>query len=88
MKIDFKGKLYNRHQSIQKSGKLKAMTIILLLSYMMMLIWNNLASGTYAMIEMSYWHALGILLIASFLSGRLFSSERTTSSYNIDAKRN
>ncbi len=87
MKIDFKGILFNRHQSIRKSGKLKAMTIILLLSYMMMLIWNNLASGTYAMIEMSYWQALGILLIASFLSGRLYS-ERTTSSHNIDAKGN
>ncbi len=71
MKLSLKKAFLNHSNHRQQRGFLKNLGFILVFSYLAMWLWNSFVPGVSQLAAITYWQALGFLLLVGFLSGRL-----------------
>lgn len=46
-----------------------AIVLLALLAYVVMLLWNNVVTGIFSVVAISYWQSLGLLVLCKILFG-------------------
>ncbi len=78
MSFNFEKAFLNYSGTRQQRGFLKNLGLILIFSSLAMWLWNSVVLGVSQLASITYWQALGFVLVVSFLSGRLVISSKTS----------